>query len=648
VLYYGSIWFHCKRSSLPDTGRRGDLVTVVDDVKARLDILEVVSQRTQLQRSGRSYKANCPFHQERTPSFHVFPERQSWRCFGACATGGDAISFVMRAENLEFGEALRQLARQTGVTLPDRRDNPAPDPSAYPINESAKAYFQRLLASTQGAEARAYLERRGLDRQASDAFEVGLSPSDGESLRNHLTREGYSARQLADAGVLRTGDDGFHHDLFRGRLMFPIRDAEGRLAGFGGRSLDGSEPKYLNSPQGEVFDKSRILYAMDRARDGIRKDGAVIVEGYMDAIAAHQAGFQNVVASMGTALTEPQVNTIRRLTDRVTMALDQDAAGQQATLRSLESSWRIYQSRVAGRSGDTTVLQRQENPEISIAALPPGQDPDDVIRRSPTEWRELIGNARPLLEFVISAMSANVDSSSSRGKAAIAEQVSRLIFAVQDAPLQDQYFRMLADRLEVPQDTLRASISRSAPVRRPRGASAGQPQRSGQEEGTASPFARLDHDPLEEYCLSLLLRYPELGEFAEPLTEDMFLRTDNREIFSRLLSNAGIQGGQTVLHEPGSRFSEHGEVPEGIREQLESLKTKTMPPMDLVKRRKALGDVVARLEERNLRQQKRDEYDRFADTPDGLNDEDGMTAVAVNERLKRNQEVRSGARGRQP
>ena len=622
-------------------------MAVLDDIKTRLDILEVVGQRVQLQRSGRSYKGNCPFHQERTPSFHVFPDRQSWRCFGACATGGDAISFVMRSENLEFGEAIRQLSRQVGLPMPDRRSS-RPDHPAFRINEAACAYFQRTLASTQGSEAREYIERRGLDRAATEGFQLGVAPNDGESLRAHLLRQGFDAGQLLAAGIVREGDDGQQRDLFRGRLIIPIRDGDGRLAGFGGRALDDSQPKYLNSPQSEVFDKSRILYAMDRARDGIRKDGAVIVEGYMDAIAAHQAGFQNVVASMGTALTEPQVNTIRRLTDRVTMALDQDAAGQQATLRSLESSWRIYQSRVAGRSGDTTVLQRQENPEISIAALPPGQDPDDVIRRSPTEWRELIGNARPLLEFVISAMSANVDSSSSRGKAAIAEQVSRLIFAVQDAPLQDQYFRMLADRLEVPQDTLRASISRSAPVRRPRGASAGQPQRSGQEEGTASPFARLDHDPLEEYCLSLLLRYPELGEFAEPLTEDMFLRTDNREIFSRLLSNAGIQGGQTVLHEPGSRFSEHGEVPEGIREQLESLRTKTMPPMDLVKRRKALGDVVARLEERNLRQQKRDEYDRFADTPDGLNDEDGMTAVAVNERLKRNQEVRSGARGRQP
>ena len=304
-------------------------MTVLDDIKARLDILEVVGQRVQLQRSGRSYKGNCPFHQERTPSFHVFPERQSWRCFGACATGGDAIGFVMRVENLEFGEAMRQLARQVGISLSEGQGNRADHP-AFRINDAACAFFQRALASTQGTEARSYLEDRGLDRPAIEVFQIGLAPADGESLRSHLIREGFEPDHLLSAGVVREGDDGRQRDLFRGRLMIPIRDADGKLAGFGGRALDDSQPKYLNSPQSEVFDKSRILYAMDRARDSIRRDGAVIVEGYMDAIAAHQAGFQNVVASMGTALTEPQVNAVRRLTGRVTMALDQDSAGQQA------------------------------------------------------------------------------------------------------------------------------------------------------------------------------------------------------------------------------------------------------------------------------------------------------------------------------
>ena len=614
-------------------------MTVVDDIKARLDILEVVGQKVQLQRSGRSYKGNCPFHQERTPSFHVFPDRQSWRCFGACATGGDVIGFVMRSENLEFGEAMRQMARQAGITIPDRRDD-RPDSPAYRINEAACAYFQRFLASTQGAQARAYMESRGLDRAASETFQLGLAPPDGGSLRSHLLREGFDPEQLTAAGVVRESDDGEQRDLFRGRLMVPIRDADGRLAGFGGRALDDSQPKYINSPQSEVFDKSRILYGLDRARDDIRKGGAVIVEGYMDAIAAHQAGFHNVVASMGTALTEPQVSAIRRLTGSVTMALDQDAAGQQATLRSLESSWRIFQSRVAGQSGGTTLLQRQENPEIRIAALPAGQDPDDVIRRSPEEWRRLVGNARPLLDFVIAAMSASVDPSAPQGKAAVAEQVSRLIFALPDAMQQDHYLQMLAESLEVPLDALRASISRPAPVRRSR-QQAPRREDAGQEAGqaTASPFARLDHDPVEEYCLTLLMRHPDLSEYAEILTPEHFRRPENREIFSNFLPPAsGIEGSA----EGGASVPE--DAPPGVREQIEALQRKSLHSMDIVKRRRAMADVVARLEERSLRQQKRDEQDRFADTADELGEEERLGAVALNERLRLNQEQRTGVR----
>ncbi len=599
-------------------------MTVVDDIKARLDILEVVGQRVPLQRSGRSYKGNCPFHQERTPSFHVFPDRQSWRCFGACATGGDAINFVMRVENLEFGEAIRELARRTGVQLQERRESRV-DPTAYEINETARAYFQRFLASTQGADARAYMERRGLDRDAADVFQIGLAPSDGESLRGHLAREGFSAPQLVAAGVVREGDDGRQRDLFRGRLMIPIRDAEGRLAGFGGRSLDDSEPKYLNSPQGEVFDKSRILYAMDRARDDIRKNGAVIVEGYMDAIAAHQAGFRNVVASMGTALTETQVDVIRRMTNRVTMALDQDAAGQQATLRSLESSWRIYQSRIAGQSRGTMLLQRPDNPEIRIAAMPSGQDPDEVIRRSPTEWSRLVDEARPLLDFLISATTASIDPSTAQGKAAIAEAIFPLIAAVQDAPQQDHYFEKLAEELNVTTETLRASVGRPTAPRRTR--SPQNPRQPGQNQGeptvAASPFARLERDPVEEYCLTLLMRYPDLSEYAGSLTPEHFWRHENREIFTSYLS-CGDEIGEEAADN----------TPPGVREQLEALQQKSLGPMDFVKRRRAIDDVVTQLEKRSLRRLKAEEQIRFSESPPDLDAEDLQDTVAVNQRMK--------------
>ena len=607
-------------------------MTVVDDIKSRLDILEVVGQRVQLQRSGRSYKGNCPFHQERTPSFHVFPERQSWRCFGACATGGDAIGFVMRAENLDFGEALRELARRTGVQLQQRSESRV-DPTAYDINETARAFFQRFLASTQGAEAREYIAGRGIDRNASDDFQIGLAPSDGDSLRSHLTREGFSPDQLAQAGIVRQGDDGRQRDLFRGRLIIPIRDADGRLAGFGGRALDDSEPKYLNSPQSEVFDKSRILYALDRARDDIRRDGAVIVEGYMDAIAAHRAGFRNVVASMGTALTERQVDIIRRLTGRVTMALDQDAAGQQATLRSLESSWRIFQSRVAGQSGGTTVFQRRDNPEIKVAAMPPGQDPDDVIRRSSAEWVRLVDNARPLLEFVISATTASIDPDKPDGKDSVVKTVFPLITAEQDGPRQDYYFQMLAEKLNVTPDFLRANYGRPMTSQRPRTPqNRQQTEQRPTEQTAASPFAKQERDPVEEYCLALLMRYPDLGEYTESLTADHFWRHENREIFSSYLSPE-----DELLTE---RLAN---APEGVVEHLEALRVKSVPQMDPLKRRRAIADVVSQLEKRSLRRMKAEEQIRFSESPPDLDEEDLRETVAVNQRM-REAELQSGHR----
>ena len=208
-------------------------MSAVDDIKSRLDILEVVSNHIPLQRSGKSYKANCPFHQEKTPSFFVFPDRQSWRCFGACATGGDVFSFVMKTQNLEFAETLKQLAQQAGVTLPSRERRTEVQ-SAFDINEAAKAYFQSTLASTQGAEARTYLDRRGLNELTIEKFELGLSPRDGESLKNHLVNQGFSPEQLSQAGVVSGGDTGRYRDLFRNRLIFPIRNGQGdqRCGGF--------------------------------------------------------------------------------------------------------------------------------------------------------------------------------------------------------------------------------------------------------------------------------------------------------------------------------------------------------------------------------------------------------------------------------
>ena len=603
-------------------------MTAVDDVKSRLDIVEVISQRVPLQRSGKSYKANCPFHQEKTPSFHVFPDRQSWRCFGACATGGDVLSFVMRAESLEFGEALRQLAQQTGVTLPRQGQSPQNE-AAHKINEDTRAFFQRTLASAQGASAREYLAQRGLDKQAIETFAVGLSPSDGESLKNHLVREGYSPEELASAGVVRTGDDGVAHDLFRGRLMFPIRDSHGNLVGFGARSLDGSEPKYLNSPQGPMFDKSRLLYAMDRARTDVRREGAVIVEGYMDAIAAHQAGFKNVVAQMGTALTEFQVDEIRRLTSKMTMALDQDAAGQAATLRSLDVVQQNFRVKVTKQHPDGPSQAADE--DLRIIVMPPGQDPDEVIHRSPSDWTRLVGSAIQAYRFQIKGHVEQGDTTTPEGKAKIVAECAQTILGLGEGIRQASAIEYLAENISTPIDTVKAALSRPSVNRRARRTEQQRPAAA-----AASPFAKLDHDPMEEHCLQLLFGFPELREMAGGLRAEFFQRHENREIFSRWLDAGPGLGKDEIL----AAVRRDGD--DEVTGQLDLLSEKPLIPLDTNSRAASLLEVASRLEERNLRNLKSEEVIRFAESPPDLEDGEHDDILRLNQQIKKNEGLRRG------
>jgi len=603
-------------------------MTVVDDIKGRLDILEVVSRYVPLQRSGRSHKAPCPFHQEKTPSFFVFPERQSWRCFGACATGGDVFSFVMRSENMEFGDALKHLAQQTGVELPnlEKRNQ---NQGNFDINESARIYFQELLASAKGTEARAYLDRRGVSGQAIEKFELGLSPSDGESLKNHLVKQGFSLQQLNQAGVVRTSQNGWNHDLFRSRLMFPIRNGQGGLGGFGARALDDSQPKYLNSPRTPVFDKGHILYGLHLAKESARQEGIVIVEGYMDAVAAHQEGFNNVVASMGTALTENQVAEIRRLTKDVTMALDADVAGQQATLRSLESSWRVLQTQVVGRSQGTTLFQRPEMLNLKIAVMPEGMDPDDLIHRSPDEWTQLIQEGPSYIEYLLKVLPVQLDASTPQGKAQIVSVVLPSIQAVPEPFQQDHYFQMLADQLGVTRETLQATIDRPGAARQTRRA---QPRT---RPASGLTFTGPDGDPLEEYCLTLLLHEPDLEQSAEGLQPEYFRQMENREIFNQWVRVCqGRQG------EP-SAASLSGLVEEELTSRLDALLNKEMPPLDPLSRQAAFRDVVIRLESRYLVELKAEEEIRFSESSTDIMEDSHLDVLEINQRIKMNQNLRN-------
>ncbi len=617
-------------------------MTAVDEIKGRLDIMDVVSHYVGLQRSGRSYKAVCPFHSERTPSFFVFPERQSWRCFGACATGGDVFSFVMKVENLDFKEALARLAQQAGVQLEDRRERDKAHATIYEVNEAALKMFVEALASRlTGGPARAYLEKRGLDQATTEAFELGMSPGNGTSLRGHLTSRGYTQEHLALAGLVTQGRDGGYRDLFRGRLIFPIRDREGRLSGFGGRALGDAGPKYLNSPRSPVFDKSRILYAAHKAKEAARAQGLVIVEGYMDAIAAHQHGFTNVVASMGTALTEQQVGLVHGLLGRgepaanrrVVLALDPDVAGQEATLRSMESSWKAFQSETLPRRGGPTLFVRREAVTLMVAPLSPGKDPDEVIREAPHEWEALVEGAVPLMDYLFTALSARLDLAAPQGKKEMAELLAPMIYGTRDPFQQDYYFQRLASMLEVSEDALQASLGRLRAAGGRRRAPTGRANET--QQASASPFSRMDHDPLEEQALALLLQHPELvasgdasgpgGEWEPPSTGDLrlehFRRVENREVFTSLLKCSKLDD----LRE---------DLDYEIAEHLDRILAKGLPPTDRKVRAEELRICVRRLEERHLREMNREEALRLSGEELSEHPEQGERILEINERLK--------------
>jgi len=313
----------------------------IDEIKNRLDIVEVISAYVPLKKAGRNYKGLCPFHVEKTPSFVVFPDSDGWHCFGACSTGGDIFSFIMKKENLDFGEALRLLADKAGVPLEERRPEQAEKESRLDklrdLNAVTASFFNHhFVASSQAGAARDYVESRGLNDDTIERFEIGYALDEWDALLGYLKKKGYSEEVILEAGLIIERESGGYYDRFRNRLVIPIRDRRGRVIGFGARALDDSLPKYLNSPQTPLFDKSSVLFGLDKALRAIRsRNEVIIVEGYMDVLTAHQYGIDNVIASMGTALTEKQLRELSRSTSRFILALDSDAAGDQATLRGL-------------------------------------------------------------------------------------------------------------------------------------------------------------------------------------------------------------------------------------------------------------------------------------------------------------------------
>jgi len=426
---------------------KGSIPDCKEEIRRRTDIVSLIGEYVTLKKAGRNYLGLCPFHQEKTPSFNVSPEKQIFYCYG-CSEGGDVFSFLMKLNHLTFPEALRQLAGKVGIVIPERSMSPE-EKDRYTLGEQirqinglAAEYFVRALQSPAGEGARAYLQKRGISAEAIRTFRIGLAPDGWRNLLDFLYKKGIQPKLIEQAGLaiprVGEGDKG-HYDRFRGRLMIPIEDVDGHVIAFGGRVMGSGEPKYMNSPESPIYTKGNNLYGLSRTREAIRQAGfSLLVEGYFDLIALWGAGIQNVVATLGTALTRAQVDLLRRYALRVAAVFDPDEAGRKALARSLE-------------------LFLAGNVHAKAVILPEGHDPDDFVRTyGRGEMEALVARAVPMVDYYIDEVLG--------GKGTLEEDRDKLREAVAflgrigNAVERNRFIKEVAERLNVDEDVLKTGV----------------------------------------------------------------------------------------------------------------------------------------------------------------------------------------------
>ena len=437
-------------------------VGITAEIKSRLPVVDIVGETVQLRKAGTTLKGLCPFHGEKTPSFVVTPARESWHCFG-CGKHGDIFSFVMERDGLSFPEARRVLAARAGVELDDRTSREdARRARLTAVVEHAVAFYHAVLTGSKaGDRALAYLHERGFADETIEKHLLGYAPSGWDQLVTQLAaKRDVSTGELIEVGLARArARGGGAYDYFRERVLFPIRDASGHAVGFGGRVLpgtDGDGPKYLNTPATALFDKSRTLYLIDRAKGAIRKaDQAVIVEGYTDALMAHQAGFENVVATLGTALTPQQVALITRYGKRIALAYDVDAAGEKAGTLGAAALEQLIHRLAPDDSG-------VELDDVRVVRLPEGKDPDEVLRETPSVWKDAVAEGRPIVDHLIDAHARAHDLRTPGGRSRFVNAVLPTIRHLPSPVLRDAYLATVRQVSGVEETTLREAVRQQA------------------------------------------------------------------------------------------------------------------------------------------------------------------------------------------
>ncbi len=586
--------------------------SAIETIKAKIDIADEIGLVVNLQKSGKALKGLCPFHNERTPSFYVNRETQTFHCFG-CNEGGDVFSFVQKQQGLEFRDTLHYLAEKAGVTVEDtsgrdpeeERERSAVKERLRKLNEDALLWFhQSLLRSREATEARAYVQSRGISSETILAFSLGYAPESWDGLSRYLLTQGYTERELVMAGLAREregaisaeGGNGIY-DYFRNRIIFPIRDTRNRVIGFGGRAMGDSKPKYLNSPQTPLFEKNTVLYGIDMARDAIKQAGqVVIVEGYVDAVIAHQYGTRQTVACIGSAITEKHIQQLKKLTKQVTLALDPDAAGSAATEHGIQEALKGFDKTIVpvplsgnvtqkyrGKNGPASrgmiMLEEQVDAEINVLQLPQGEDPDEVIRRDYSAWLYAVSHPLPLIDYYFVVKIEDLNLREPYGKTEAAKRLLPVIGMISDRIKRDAYMRKLATMISIDERTLHEELQRVLRGQKSQGVTAafaapmdhkqakvtksetgepawlnerndGKQGEQGEESHTQSttvtnsgvPYVSIDKSKAnklqwEDYLIGLLLQNPGLNPYICGIIHDGdFAGTETRELYQILNS----------------------------------------------------------------------------------------------------------------
>lgn len=418
---------------------------IIEEIRVNNDIVEVVSEYVKLDKKGKDYFGLCPFHKEKTPSFSVVPSKQIFYCFG-CGKGGNVFQFVMNIENLDYAETIKHLADRARIQLPegDSREDMEKarlKQKLLQINTEAARYFHSQLKAPQHRNAAEYLSKRGISENTIRKFGIGYCPEEWDSLFRHFQEKGYARDELLHSGLVLPSKNGGCYDRFRHRVMFPIFDIRGNVIGFGGRVMDGSHPKYMNSPETLVYNKGRHLFAMNFAKNAGDKK-LVVVEGYMDAISLHQYGIQNAVASLGTALTEGQGRMLKKYAEEIIISYDADTAGQAATMRGLD-------------------LLNELGCSVKVLQVPDGKDPDEFIRKhGPDEFRRLIDNSISLVEYKIKVLKNQIDTSNTDGKINFLNRSTAVLAKIDNRVEREMHVKKLAKDYEISEESIYSEVVR--------------------------------------------------------------------------------------------------------------------------------------------------------------------------------------------